>query len=542
MNRSLRWLGLSASAVALLLAGCESAPLQTSAASGSSNTAAQPAPQPKSAAGMAYSLAPPPATAQRSRAYLSPDPAADTSIFPAVTSNIWQIVAEQPVSTFSADVDTAAYAVARRFLRQGRLPPADAVRVEEMVNYFPYAYPGPTDKARPFKAGITVLPTPWNADTKLVHIGLKAWDVAREQRPRANVTFLVDVSGSMQGSDRLDLVKQALIRFADKLRPDDTVSLVTYAGEAGIKLEPVAGSEAARFVAAVDGLKAGGGTAGFAGLNTAYRLAESHFDAKAVNRIVLATDGDFNVGESSPRRLEEMIAAKRKTGIYLTILGVGQDNLNDALAQRLAQAGNGQAAYLDSALEAEKVLGEQLSSTMVPVADDVKLQVEFNPALVAEYRLIGYETRQLARTGFKDDKVDAGEVGAGHSVTALYEIVPVGSPARHADALRYGKAKKAVAKGDELGFLKLRWKEPRGTTGKEAGWAIPAATAETVSDDIRFAVAIAGFGQLLRKEPALGDWGFDRAADLADGARGRDPNGWRAEAVQLIRLAKTLGR
>ncbi|MBI5163177.1 MAG: VWA domain-containing protein [Magnetospirillum sp.] len=539
MIRSMRWPGLSASAVALLLVGCDGATSVNHAVSTTGGTA----PQAKAAVAMAYPAPPPATSAQRSRAFVSPEAGADASIFPTEKPNGWQITAEQPVSTFSADVDTASYAVARRYLRQGRIPPADAVRVEEMVNYFPYAYAGPEDRAQPFKAGITVLRTPWNADTKLVHVGLKAWDVAREQRPRANVTFLVDVSGSMEGSDRLDLIKQALIRFADKLRPDDTVSLVTYAGEAGVRLEPVPGSATGKFIAAVERLKAEGSTAGFDGLTTAYRLAERHFDAKAINRIVLATDGDFNVGEANPRRLEEMIAAKRKTGIYLTILGVGQDNLNDALAQRLAQAGNGQAAYLDSALEAEKVLGEQFASTMVPVADDVKVQVEFNPAQVAEYRLIGYETRMLARTEFKDDKVDAGEVGAGHSVTALYEVVPVGSPARHADALRYGTAGKPAAKGHELGFLKLRWKAPRATTSKEAGWAIPAASAASVSDDIRFAVAIAGFGQLLRREPALGNgWSYTQAADLADGARGRDANGWRAEAVQLIRLAKTLGR
>ena len=469
--------------------------------------------------------------------------------FPEAAPNKWQAVDEKPVSTFSIDVDTASYAYVRRSLREGRLPPRDAVRVEEMVNYFPYVYPMPEDKAQPFRTTATVLPSPWKKDAKLLHIGIKGYDIPRASRPPANLTFLIDVSGSMSAPDRLPLIQASLRQLGDGLRPEDKVAIVTYAGESRTALEPTAGSELAKILAAVDGLKAGGGTAGGAGIKAAHALAGSMYDPKAVNRVVLATDGDFNVGETDPRRLEVMIAEQRKKGIYLTILGVGTGNLNDALMQRLAQAGNGQAAYLDTLQEARKVWIEELGSTMFPIADDVKIQVEFNPAQVAEYRLIGYETRLLSRADFKDDRVDAGEIGSGHSVTALYEFVPVGSPARTMDPLRYGKGEKAkepAAHGKEFAFLKLRYKRPGETDSRQMEFPVTAADAladlGSAGADIRFAVAVAGFAQLLRGETSLGNWSFSEAAALAERARGADPDGWRAELVQLVRLAGSLKR
>ena len=470
--------------------------------------------------------------------------------FREVAPNVWQAVDGQPVSTFSIDVDTASYAYVRRLLREGRLPPRDAVRIEEMVNYFPYDYPAPESAAVPFRPTVTVVPSPWNPGAQLLHIGLKGWDVPRDRRPRANLTFLIDVSGSMNAPDRLPLVQKSLRQLGEGLRPDDTVSIVTYAGSSEVALEPTKGANLAAILAAVDGLGAAGSTAGAAGIQKAYALAERTFDPEAVNRVILATDGDFNVGESDPRRLEELIAVKRKTGIYLTILGVGQGNLNDALMQRLTQAGNGQAAYLDSLLEARKVWIEELGSTMFPIADDVKIQVEFNPARVAEYRLIGYETRKLARADFSNDKVDAGEVGSGHSITAIYEFRPVGAAGVLNEPLRYGTnggsgaAPGSAERADEIAFLRLRYKKPgadesalieRPVTERDA---VPAL--DNAPENVRFAVAVAGFGQRLRQDNAMTEGTWDDITRLAEGARGRDAHGWRAEFVQLVRLAQSL--
>lgn len=467
--------------------------------------------------------------------------------FREVALNTWQPVAEQPVSTFSLDVDTASYAFVRRQLREGRLPPRDAVRVEEMVNYFPYDYPTPTSAAKPFRPTVTITPSPWNPGAQLMHIGLKGWDLPHTQRPRANLTFLIDVSGSMEPPDRLPLIKSTLHQLGQSLRPDDTISIVIYAGQSGVALPPTKGSELKTIFAVVDSLVAAGGTAGGAGIQQAYSLAEQTFDPAAVNRVILATDGDFNVGESDPRRLEELIAAKRKTGIYLTILGVGEGNFNDALMQRLAQAGNGQAAYLDSLAEARKVLIEELGSTMFPIAEDVKIQVEFNPAQVAEYRLIGYETRALARADFNNDKVDAGEVGSGHSITAIYEFRPVGAAGLLNEPLRYKtETAKDQTASQELAFLRLRYKQPHGqasalieqpVTGRNA-----VTTLEAAPENVRFAVAVAGFAQMLRKDESMTTQNWDSIAALAESARGRDPYGWRAEFVQMVRLAQSLTR
>ncbi|RTL03314.1 MAG: DUF3520 domain-containing protein, partial [Lysobacterales bacterium] len=338
--------------------------------------------------------------------------------------------AEQLVSTFSLDVDTASYALVRRLLNDGRLPPVDAVRIEEMVNYFPYAWPAPEARSRPLQVSTALLPTPWNPDTRLLRIGIRGWAPATHERPPANLVFLIDVSGSMDAPGRLGLLQKSLGLLVERLRPEDRVAIVSYAGGVRTVLEPTSGRERTKILAALDGLAAGGSTAGAAGLQQAYRLAREHFDRQAVNRVILGTDGDFNVGLSDPAGLAQYVSEQRKAGVYLSVLTVGLDNLHDGTAQALAQAGNGNAAYLDSVQEGRRVLVEQLAATMIPVADDAKVQVEFNPAEVSEYRLLGYETRALARADFTNDAVDAGDLGVGHTVTALYEITPAGARAR----------------------------------------------------------------------------------------------------------------
>ncbi len=458
--------------------------------------------------------------------------------------------AEHPVSTFSIDVDTASYAFVRRSLTGGRMPPRESVRVEEMVNYFPYAYSSPENRAQPFRVTTTVMPSPWAAENQLLHIGIRGYDIARSERPRANLVLLIDTSGSMQPSDRLPLLQQGFRLFVQQLRDDDRVAIVTYAGQAQTALDPTLGRDKQKILDAIDNLRASGSTAGGEGLQRAYALAERHFDKEAVNRVVLGTDGDFNVGITNPKDLERFIAAKRRTGIYLSILGVGVGNLNDALMQRLAQAGNGNAAYIDSLLEARKAMSEELSSTLFPIADDVKIQVEFNPMQVAEYRLIGYETRMLKREDFNDDKVDAGDIGAGHTVTAIYEITPVGAKQRRLDALRYQQERErsappTTARADEMAFVKLRYKLPGETNsrlieqpvrGTDALAKVEAAPAEQ-----RFATAVAAFGQRLRGENAVDSFSYGKIAELANGARGADPEGYRAEFVRLVRMAETLG-
>ena len=483
-----------------------------------------------------------PSAEPRQRATL-PTAAAGDEDYADTAPNPIKSVAEAPVSTFSVDVDTAAYANVRRFITGGQLPPKDAVRVEEMINYFDYAYPLPADKGRPFAANVAVLPTPWNPNTKLLHIGLKGYDIPRKERPRANLVFLLDVSGSMDEPDKLPLLKQSLKMMVNDLRNDDTVAMVTYAGTAGVALEPTRGRDRAEILAAIDSLTAGGSTAGAAGLQTAYGLAEESFDKKAVNRVILATDGDFNVGMTDPEQLEAFITETRKTGIYLSVLGFGTGNLNDLLMQKLAQTGNGNAAYIDSLLEARKALVDEMASNLFPIADDVKIQVEFNPRQIAEYRLIGYETRALNREDFANDQVDAGEIGSGHEVTAIYEITPVGSTATLLEPLRYSEETEGPKDGrsGEIAFLQLRYKLPgeatshlieRPITAKDSYAEIALAPAET-----RFAVAVAAFGQLLRGDPYLKAFGYDQVIALAQPARGDDPFGYRSEFVQLVRLA-----
>ncbi|MBD8529082.1 MULTISPECIES: VWA domain-containing protein [unclassified Massilia] len=498
---------------------------------------------------------------QKSSAYGRPSPtliyggpfiAPGADKFPDAQANKAVLVAEQPVSTFSSDVDTASYAFVRRQLNGGRMPPAAAVRVEEMVNYFPYAYPRLATRAQPFALTTEVMPSPWQRENQLLHIAVRGFDLQAAARPPLNVVLLVDVSGSMGPPDRLPLLKQGFRLLADGLRPQDRVAIVTYASGTAVALEPTTGQDKQKIIDAIDALGAGGSTAGSEGLQRAYALAERHFDKGAVNRILLATDGDFNVGITDPRELEKFVADKRKSGVYLSILGVGSGNLNDALIQRLTQSGNGNAAYIDSLLEARKALGEELGSTMFPIANDVKMQVEFNPARVAAYRLIGYETRMLSRQDFKDDKVDAGDMGAGHTVTAIYEITPAAAAGNLVDPLRYGAGKQPApapafaSKSDELCFVRVRYKLPGESNSRLVEQPVRAGSARSALAaaplDQRFAVAVAAFGQRLRGEPQVADYSYADIADLANGARGADTEGYRAEFVRLVRLTESLGK
>lgn len=471
--------------------------------------------------------------------------------FPDKEAGGLAFTADNPVSTFSADVDTASYAFVRRMLSSGTMPPSQAVRVEEMVNYFPYRYAAPDDRRQPFKVTTEVMPSPWNADNQLVHVAVRGYDIKKADRPLANVVLLVDVSGSMGPEDRLPLLKKGLAMFAAQLRENDRVSIVTYASGTRIVLEPTLGKDKHKIVDAISKLGAGGGTAGGEGLERAYAMAERHFDPKAVNRVILATDGDFNLGITDPKELEKFIASKRKTGVYLSVFGVGVGNLNDALIQRLTQSGNGNAAYIDTVLEARKALSEELGSTMFPIANDVKFQVEFNPARVAAYRLVGYETRMLKREDFKDDKVDAGDMGAGHSVTAMYEITPVAAAGKLLDPLRYQAAKSsaaAAAKGqgasDELCFVKLRYKLPGESVSRLVEHPVRASAArksiEAAPVEQRFAVAVAAFGQKLRAEKAVESMSYAEIAALANSARAEDDGGYRAEFVRLVRSADAM--
>jgi Ca-activated chloride channel homolog len=466
----------------------------------------------------------------------------NTSKFPDAKPNPVKVAADEPVSTFSIDVDTASYGVVRDALNNGALPPADAVRIEEMVNYFDYAYPLPPDRKAPFRASVRVYPTPWNKDTKLLHIGIKGFDIPRAERPRANLVFLIDNSGSMAEPNKLPLLARSFRLLVDQLKADDTVAIVTYGGGVSVPLEPTKGSEKTKILAVIDNLQAGGFTPGGEGIRTAYKLAEANFVKGAVNRVILATDGDFNVGITDPNALEDFVTRERETGVYLTCLGFGNDNYQDATMQKLAQAGNGNAAFIDNLNEARKVFVDQISGTLFTIANDVKIQVEFNPARVAEYRLIGYETRILNRTDFNNDKVDAGDIGSGAAVTAIYEITPVGSRAQMSDPLRYGKPAAGNPNG-EYAFLRIRYKLPGEKTSKLIERPIVTADSTenfaSVSEDMRFAAAVAGAAQLLRHDPYIKDFDYDRAITIANNAKGPDPFSYRAEFVSLLRLAKT---
>jgi len=460
-------------------------------------------------------------------------------IFSNDTQNSLKIVTEEPVSTFSIDVDTASYSYVRSSIESGYLPPVDSVRIEEMINYFPYDYAAPDVSKAPFSKEISVFQTPWNPDTKLLHIGIQGAKPDIESRPPLNLVFLIDTSGSMQDPDKLPLLKQSFRLLLNTLRPTDKIAIVTYAGSAGTVLEPTAANEKSKILNSLERLEAGGSTAGQAGLRQAYTLAETMQSDDSIGRILLATDGDFNVGISDPEELKSFVEEKRDTGVYLSVFGFGNGNYRDDMMQTLAQNGNGVATYIDTLSEAQKVMVDQVSGALFPIANDVKIQVEFNPDLVAEYRLIGYETRKLNREDFNNDAVDAGEIGVGHSVTAIYEITPVGSPAIKNDALRYQTETVSSDGPDEYGFLKLRYKAPGKTKSTLITTAIPSVS-DQPSQEAKFAASIAGFGQLLAKSKYLNSWTWDQNISLANAGKGDDLFGYRTEAVQLMRLAQSL--
>jgi Ca-activated chloride channel family protein len=448
-------------------------------------------------------------------------------------------VADTPVSTFSIDVDTGSYTNVRRMLTQGQMPPEGAVRTEEMLNYFRYDYPLPRDRSRPFSVNTDMTTTPWNPETRLLRVGLRGYDLARSQRPSANLVFLVDVSGSMSSMDKLPLVQCSLALLADRLSPRDHVAIVVYAGAAGVVLDPTSSRDAV--VEALKNLHAGGSTAGAQGIQLAYNVARRNFSENGINRVILATDGDFNVGLTDNQALINLVERERDDGITLTTLGFGTGNYNEAMMEQIADHGNGNYAYIDSPHEAQKVLDEELYSTLFTIAHDVKIQVEFNPAYVSEYRLIGYENRALREEDFDNDAVDAGEIGAGHQVTALYEIVPTGRsgwlPGRRYEANQ--RPAGGGADNGELAFLRLRYKLPGEQESRLIEQPIGAnlvASARPPQGDSAFAAAVAGYGQLLRGDTNMGNFSFADARRLAEPTAGG--NYWRREFVRLTELAE----
>jgi len=485
----------------------------------------------------------------------APKPELSGERFANLPDKPMQDVAKEPVTTFSADVDTASYSTVRRYLQGGQLPPPEAVRTEEMVNYFNYNYPLPETRSQPFAPTVTMYPNPWNAGTQLLHIGIKAYDLPAEARPPVNVVLLIDVSGSMQDSNKLPLAKSAFAMMLETLKPTDTVAIVTYAGYSGVALEPTKVADREKILGVLNNLSAGGGTAGAEGLRTAYDLASRNYNKEGVNRILLATDGDFNVGVSDENNVAQFVARQRSTGVFLSVLGFGMGNYQDGIMQAIAQNGNGVAAYIDNMSEARRVLHDQMTSTMFTVAKDVKFQLEFNPGQVQSYRLLGYETRALRNQDFNNDKVDAGEVGAGSEVTAIYEIVPAGAaPVATGDTgLRYQQPPAAPAVAEsvapnvvsgEIGHLRIRYKLPdsnestlieRPIVQRDRVESVNAASA-----DVRFSTAVAGFSRLLRRSDGVKNFGYGDVVKLAESARGEDVSGERIGFVDLVRTAQSL--
>ncbi len=470
---------------------------------------------------------------------------ANTEKYATRDDNPVQRVSEQPVSTFSIDVDTGSYSNVRRMLRDGVRPPADAVRAEEMINYFSYGHPGPTSLATPFKVTTELDVAPWNGKRQLLMIGIKGYDVPKTELPASNLVFLIDTSGSMDEPNKLPLLKQSFAQLVEQLRPQDRVSIVVYAGSAGLVLEPTSGDHKDTILTALNNLQAGGSTNGGQGIELAYATAKQAYMKNGVNRVILATDGDFNVGVTDRKALETLVGDQRKHGIALTTLGFGQGNYNDEMAERLADVGDGNHAYIDTLQEARKVLVQEMQSTLLTIAKDVKIQIEFNPALVAEYRLIGYENRMLRREDFNNDKIDAGDIGAGHEVTALYELTLVGSGSERIPALRYAANTPAAhnAKADELANLKLRYKRPGEDVSKLIETPILPITAQrrhVTSASFRFAAAVAAYADGLRGGTHLENWRWEDIARTARETRGSDPWQQRAEFIELIDAARRL--
>ncbi len=483
-----------------------------------------------------------PSVAMVAPAPVAAPPVANTERYQDRVDNPIQITAENPVSTFSIDVDTGSYTNVRRMLASGELPPADAVRAEEFLNYFDYGYTPPHARSTPFSVTTEAAPAPWNAERTLLLVGIKGFEVPRSEIPASNLVFLIDTSGSMNDPAKLPLLIDAFKQLVPQLRAIDSVSIVVYAGSAGLVLEPTPGDQHARINAALDGLAAGGSTAGGAGIELAYAMARAAYIDGGVNRVILATDGDFNVGTTDTAALKSLVEDRRRSGIALSTLGFGAGNYNDELAEQLADVGNGNHAYIDDAREARKVLVDEMSSTLLTIASDVKVQVEFNPAAVAEYRLIGYENRALRREDFNNDAVDAGEIGAGHDVTALYELTLVGSAARASDPLRYATAASGThGAASELGFLKLRYKRP----GEQRSVLVETPIARSlVRQDagprLAFAASVVAFADHLRGGSNMGGFDLAQVVTLADDAVGTDPGGQRREFVDLVRRAQSL--
>jgi Ca-activated chloride channel family protein len=458
-----------------------------------------------------------------------------------ISENPFLETSRAPLSTFSIDVDTASYANVRRHLNEGQMPPKDAVRIEELINYFEYDYPQPVGNV-PFSVNTEVATAPWNAKHKIVSIGLQGKKVALEDAPPSNLVFLVDVSGSMNTPDRLPLVKQGLKFLAQQLSAKDRVAIVVYAGKSGLVLAST--NDRREILDALDSLESGGSTNGGQGIQLAYKVALDNFIQGGNNRVVLATDGDFNVGLTSDHELVQLVENKRRSGIFLSVLGFGTGNTNDSMMEKLADKGNGNYAYIDSQSEARKALGEQVAGTLYTIAKDVKIQVEFNPAKIAGYRLIGYENRLLANRDFNDDRKDAGEIGAGHSVTALYEIVPAGQSVENDGIeLKYSKVEPSESNfNDELLTVKLRYKEPNETQSKllTQGLLDRGNSIENATDNLRFASAVAEFGMLLRDSRYKGSANFNNVSSLAGNSMGSDLKSYRSDFLDLIRKANRL--
>ena len=464
-----------------------------------------------------------------------------------IAENNFKTVSESPLSTFSIDVDAASYSNMRRYINKGELPPADAIRTEELINYFSYDYPQPTGND-PVKITTEVGACPWNVKHRLVRIGLKAKEIPTDKLPVSNLVFLIDVSGSMYGPQRLGLVQSSLKLLVNNLRDEDKVAIVVYSGSAGEKLPSTSGSDKQKIREAIDELTAGGSTAGGAGIKLAYKMAKQNFVKGGNNRIILCTDGDFNVGVSSDEGLEKLIEQERKSGVFLTVLGYGMGNYKDSKMQVLAEKGNGNHAYIDNLQEANRVLVNEFGATMHTVAKDVKLQIEFNPSQVQAYRLIGYESRLLKDEDFNNDAKDAGEMGAGHTVTAFYEVVPAGVKSDFTgkvDDLKYQKTKPAPAvtnNSKELLTVKLRYKAPDGNTSKKIEQPLIDDKKEKVSSDFRFASAVAMFGQLLRDSDFKGDATYDKVISLAKTSLDNDEKGYRREFIRLAETAEGLAK
>ncbi|WP_343211226.1 VWA domain-containing protein, partial [Arenimonas sp.] len=468
-------------------------------------------------------------------------PEANTENYARLDSNGILRTADQPVSTFSIDVDTGSYSNVRRMLAQGQLPPKDAVRVEEMVNYFDYGYAGPANRSQPFQVTTAIAPAPWNDKRLLLQVGIQGYDVDHSEIPASNLVFLIDTSGSMSDADKLPLLKESFRQLVPRLRAQDRVSIVVYAGSAGLVLAPTPGDRHDEILAALGRLEAGGSTNGGEGLDLAYAMATQAFIKGGVNRVVMATDGDFNVGVYDQRALETKVERGREAGIALTTLGFGQGNYNEAMAEKLADIGDGNHAYIDNLMEGRKVLVEEMTSTLLTIASDVKIQVEFNPATVAEYRLIGYENRRLNREDFNNDQVDAGEIGAGHDVTAIYEISLVGSGGEASDALRYSRTQPMPGAGAELAHLKLRYKLPGNDRSVLMERPVTRRDIRAqASESLRFAAAVAAYADLLRGGTHSNGFTWDQVEALARGARGEDTWGYRGEFVQLVAQARSL--